>query len=410
MSTRLVIVNAGSPTGLKFSVEFGDRRALFDFGVEHAPGRALFSLGLKPRPGRELRDLLAVSAAPRLEGVYDAWDGRTAVFISHLHLDHTGLVRFLHPDLPLHYPAGMEELRAAAAGAGYAEWRDPAGQPVADRSRVSWGEIEVEFVAVDHDLPGATGFVVRTPDLSLAYSGDQRRHGLHPELTEGFTAAARGVDVLIQEAVSLTLLEPALEPRVELSESEAVAGLERLVREVKGMLVVNLYAMNRERVHALGRACAAAGRPFLMEPAAAAVAAWPHTFEDPAAVPRDACLQLSFENLPTLIDLRPPPGSAYLHSDGQPLGVFDPRWPLLEAWAAHFGMAFVRVGSSGHSRPADLVRTVSEVNPGLVMPAHSRAPQLLRVPGVPSLVPEPLRPYSAEELKAAGVRRATPRS
>ncbi|HLQ62752.1 MAG TPA: hypothetical protein VK131_12905, partial [Candidatus Acidoferrales bacterium] len=26
MSTRLVIVNAGSPTGLKFSVEFGDRR------------------------------------------------------------------------------------------------------------------------------------------------------------------------------------------------------------------------------------------------------------------------------------------------------------------------------------------------------------------------------------------------
>ena len=114
-TTRLTFLNLGNPTGLKFTVEHGDHRVLFDFGLEHAPGRAPFSLGLEPRVGRELADLLGVGSAPRLEGVYDRWDGRTAVFISHLHLDHTALVRFLHPDVPLRYPEAMEELRAAVA-------------------------------------------------------------------------------------------------------------------------------------------------------------------------------------------------------------------------------------------------------------------------------------------------------
>src|SRR5579871_2556143 len=102
--TTLTFLSTGNPTGLKFSVEHGDVRCLFDFGLEYAPGRALFSQGLAPRPGRELSDLVAAGAAPAISGVYaaDRWDGRTAVFISHLHLDHTSLVRFLHPDVPLY--------------------------------------------------------------------------------------------------------------------------------------------------------------------------------------------------------------------------------------------------------------------------------------------------------------------
>src|SRR5205807_7640748 len=185
-NTRLTILNPGNPTGLKFSVEHGEARCLFDFGLQHAPGRAPFSLGLAPRLGRELEDLQAVGSAPALDGVYarDGWDGRTEVFISHLHLDHTSLVRFLHPDVPLHYPAGMEELRQAAETSGYLPWRSPAGAGVADRQSVRVGEIEVRFVAVDHDLPGASGFLVTTPDLSIAYTGDLRRHGLHPEVTD----------------------------------------------------------------------------------------------------------------------------------------------------------------------------------------------------------------------------------
>ena len=396
----LTFLATGNPTGLKFTVEHGRDRALFDFGREHAPGRAPFSLGLEPRPGRELEDLIAVGEAPRLDGVYRDWDGATRAFISHLHLDHTGLVPYLAPELPLYYPAGMEELRSASVGSGYLAWREPPGTPVPDRGSIRWGEIEVELVAVDHDLPGATGFLIRTPDLTLAYTGDHRRHGLHPELMERFAEAARGVDVLILECVSLGL---ALEPAERLPEAEVGAGFADLLTRARGLVVVNLYPMNRERVAALGEVCRAAGRKLLLEPQAAAMAGWREVLTDPAEVARDPsghCVQLSFASLPKLIDLRPPPGSVWVQCGGTPLGPFDPATNVLQAWLERFELELVHLNSSGHSLPRDLTRTIGDVAPGLVLPVHSRAPKLLVSGGVAMLTPAPLRPYEAAELRS----------
>jgi len=407
-TTVLTFLATGDPTGLKFTVEYGASRALFDFGREHAPGRALFSLGLEPRPGRELDDLLAIGMAPRLEGLYRDWDGRTSVFISHLHLDHTFLVRYLDPAVPLYYPAAMEELRAACAGAGLVPWRTPAGIGIADRKTIGCGEIEVEFVAVDHDLPGATGFLIRTPDLSLAYTGDHRWHGLHPELTEGFAEAARGVDVLVQEAVSLAPRD-AVAPEVaaaqveRLTEAAVIARFEELLGRARALVVANLYPMNRERVSALGRACQKSGRMLLMDPQAAVVAGWEEILGDPAAVAADPsryCVALGFHSLPTLIDLRPPAGSIFIQSDGSPLGIWDPAWTVLLAWIQMFGLELVHLASSGHSRSEDVVRMVRTVAPGLVLPVHTRAPEALEVPGIARLVPVPLQPYTAGQLRS----------
>lgn len=401
--TTLTVLNTGNPTGLKFCVEHDGWRCLFDFGLEYAPGRALFSQGLVPRPGRELDDLLAAGAAPRLAGIYagDSWDERTAVFISHLHLDHTGLVRFLHPSAPLFYPAAMEPVRDAAAATGYLPWREPVGSAMPDRSRVSWGAIDVEFVAVDHDVPGASGFLIRTPDLFIAFTGDQRRHGLHPELCAAFAEAARGCDVLIQEGI---FLGSDIERRV--SESEVIDALSGVMAtRPSGLVVVNLTPLNRERVAAFGAAAAAAGRRFVMEPDGALLAGWigevltPEVVAGARSEPGRFVLQLSYESLPWLIDLAPPAGSVYVHSNGPPLGLFDPAFGVMEAWVRRFGLEFVSLWCSGHAYPDDIVRNVLAVAPGLVMPVHSGAPERLSVPGVACLVPEAGRIYGAGELR-----------
>jgi len=388
--TTLRFLHTGNPTGLKFIVEHADDRCLFDFGREHAPGRVPFSLGLRPRPGRELADLIEVGEAPPLPGVYanDPWDGRTNVFISHMHLDHTGLVGFLGPEVPLYYPDAMEPVREGASSSGYLRWRLPAGSRVADGKTIEIGKIAVRFVAVDHDVPGASGFLITTPEATVAFTGDHRWHGLHPELTARFAEEVRGADLLIQEGVSLGSLPPD-PPRPQLSEADAVAELQRTAAETRGLMIVNCYGMNRERVAGLAEGCAAAGRTLLMEPQMAAMAGWPGVIGSLEPVrdrPRDYCLQLGFESLPLLIDLRPPPMSVYLHSDGAPMGAFDPAQSVLEAWIARFGLEYRVVSSSGHSRPADIVRMVSTVKPGVVLPVHSRAPEALVVPGVPSFI------------------------
>ena len=404
--TGLTFLNLGSPTGLKFVVEHGASRAMFEMGVEHSPGAVPFSLGLEPRSGRELLDLVAVGMAPSRTGVLGTWDRRTSLFLSHMHLDHVALARWVHPDVPLYYPERMEPLREACDRAGYLPWRRPPGTPVRDRGRVRAGAIEVELVAVDHDLPGATGFLIRTPDLTIAYTGDHRWHGLHPELTGGFAAAARGAHVLLQEAVSLGLGEPddaggevAAPP--ERSEEDVIDGFGELLDRARGLVVVNLYPMNRLRVHAFGAACAARGRVLLMDRRAAVMADWPLVAGDLAPVQRDPgryCLQLDFSSLPSLIDLRPPEGSVYVHSNGVPLGPYDPAHQVMLAWVRAFDLELVSLGSSGHSRPADVRRMVRAVRPGVVLPVHTRHPEALLVEDVPTLIPETGRRYTPEDL------------
>jgi ribonuclease J len=423
-STQLTFLSVGNPTGVKFAVEYGAARALFDLGLAHAPGRAPFSLGLRPRAGRALDDLLAVGMAPAESGVLGSWDGRTSLFLSHLHLDHTALVPFVHPDVPLHFPEEMEELRAASVAAGYQQWREPVGRGVPDGGQVPVGEMQVEFVAVDHDLPGASGFLVRTPDLTLAYTGDHRWHGMHPATTAAFARRTAGIDVLVLEAVGLAQLagdrrrpqgqedgpnglqaghrQPAREG--VLDEAELAARFEELLAACDGLVVVNLYPMNRERVHAFGAACARQGRQLLLPPSAARLADWNGVLVQAERVrrwPGRHCVQLGFNDLPTLIDLQPPTGSVFVHSNGPPLGEVEPGYAVMRAWADAFDLAFVSLGTGGHSTPEDLARMIRLVRPGLVLPVHSRRPDLLPAGDNPWLVPAPRRPYSSAELKGA---------
>ena len=398
-TTGLTFLHLGNPTGLKFVLDHGGVRVMFEMGIEHAPGAMPFSLGLQPRPGRELLDLQAVGMAPRGTGVLGSWDRRTSLFLSHMHLDHVALVHSVHPDVPIYYPQRMEPLREACVRAGYLDWRRPPGIQVADRGRVQVGAIEVEFVAVDHDLPGATGFLVRTPDLALAYTGDHRWHGFHPEVTKRFAEAARGVRVLLQEAVSMSW-DPAPET-AETSEEDVCGAFGEVLDRAGGLVVVNLYPMNRLRVHAFGAACAARGRVLVLERQAATMADWPLVMEDVGAVlhdPRRYCVQLEFSSLPSLIDLRPPAGSIYVHSNGVPLGPFDPTHQVMLAWIRALGLELVTLGSSGHSGPADVRRMVEAVAPAVVLPVHSRRPEALLVPGIPTLVPEVGRRYTSADL------------
>jgi ribonuclease J len=109
-------------------------------------------------------------------------------------------------------------------------------------------------------------------------------------------------------------------------------------------------------------------------------------------------VQLGYQGLPRLIDLRPPPDSVYAHSNGPPLGTYDPTYRVMEAWVRQLELRFLSLGSSGHSWPADITRMVRAVGPGVVLPVHSRAPEALAVPDVRVLLPEAGRVYTRSAL------------
>ena len=82
------------------------------------------------------------------------------------------------------------------------------------------------------------------------------------------------------------------------------------------------------------------------------------------------------------------------------MGPFDPAYAVLEAWAARFRLELRTVLSSGHSHPDDIVRMVTTVHPKVVLPVHSRAPEALLVPGVPSFLPQAGVVYRVADILA----------
>jgi ribonuclease J len=141
-----------------------------------------------------------------------------------------------------------------------------------------------------------------------------------------------------------------------------------------------------------------------MDPVMGPIGGWGDiytTVGEAAANPRGFCLQMGYEGLPNLIDLRPPPGSVYIHSNGTPLGTYDPTWAVMLAWVENFKLEMTYLGCSGHARQEDIERQVRDIAPGVVLPVHSTNPYALRVEGVRTLLPEVGRAYSSQELRLA---------
>ncbi|BCJ37778.1 MBL fold metallo-hydrolase [Actinocatenispora thailandica] len=413
MSTVEFFGGLGVIGSSKILVSHGGHRVLLDIGLDIPAGGDLFRAPVTPRPGRDLADRLRVGAAPRIPGLFDPAllpgadedrelaalaqpAGETAVFVSHPHLDHVGLAGFVRPDLGVHAHHDAVRLLAALAdtGAGL-PGREPAWRPLHDGEIVHCGEISVECVPVDHDVPGASGYLVRTPDGVLAYTGDIRFHGRHPDRSESFVDRAAGCDLLVTEGT--TLGWPAADGRPR-DEDDVAASYRTLLRETSGLILLALYPRDVERAAEFVACTETAGRRLLWPAQVAAflnrlgVAAESADSVPPAqlhAAPGDFVVAPEPYEFPALLDLPLSVDSAYVHANGEPLGAFDPRWSLLTGWLATLSVPLHTIGCSGHASQDDLHRMVQRIHPATVAPIHTTEPTRLHPPiGTRRLVPE----------------------
>ena len=78
---------------------------------------------------------------------------------------------------------------------------------VKENEVIKVGEIEVKVMPVDHDAYGASGLLIKTPDLVISYTGDIRLHGYRENDTLNFCKESEGCDVLLIEGVSVSFQE-----------------------------------------------------------------------------------------------------------------------------------------------------------------------------------------------------------
>lgn len=258
----LLLEGANSIGGTKIYFQEGGVGLLIDFGINYQRWGQYFEEYLKPRPGRGLYDLWQLDLIPKVKGLYrqdlipkgfqlDYEHSLEchALFLSHAHLDHCGLVGLVRGDLPLYTSALTAAIMKARQDVGnldfYAEmaywnprsenaqgmlktdsrepywgrlvrivdrevsealqdfWRKPpnptaleAGskakqletQPLQPANGLIEG-LRFQAYPVDHSIPGATAFAFETEEGLVVYTGDFRLHGKQTTQMEHFIRA-----------------------------------------------------------------------------------------------------------------------------------------------------------------------------------------------------------------------------
>ena len=210
--------------------------------------------------GRELPPLDGSRHADRMEVEGLTWGQRAfdAVFLSHHHGDHCGLLDRLLPDIPVY--AGCRTAHVLDIIADFTGGTRHCTHPLgAETVRV--GDLAVTPIPVEHSSHEAFMFLIQDEGQdegkrgkSVLYTGDYRNgDGVAERLRE--RVGTEGLDLLITEGTNIAVESPSFR-----DEDAVAAAAERLMAECGGTVFVLCSSTNEPRVRALHAACARTGR------------------------------------------------------------------------------------------------------------------------------------------------------
>ena len=402
--------------GNKILLEDTDAKVLLDFGMSFALRRQYYSVPfLSPRSERELLDF---GILPDLEGVYK-FDNMgpkiDAVFLSHSHMDHAAYLSFLKRKIPVY----CGETTATILDA-YCEMRpsklefDFKGlkfRTFRTGEKIKLGSLEIEPVHVDHSIPGSYGFIIHTSSGTLVYTGDFRRHGSRPSLTEDFLKKSANAepDALITENTNMTGVEVS-------SEREVMRKLNDIVQHTKGLVLANFASADVDRLRSFYDAAVNNGRRLVVTLKQAhlmhRLSEDPHLdiprvddenvcvyqkpkkryfrweqeamklgeLVDSRSIAREqskVVMASSFYDLGELAEIKPSAGSSYILSASEPFNEeMEIDFERLTNWLEHYGLPQYHVHVSGHITPLHLRESLQMIKPRKIFPIHGTHPQL----------------------------------
>lgn len=333
------------------------------------------------------------------------------IVISHPHQDHYGLLPWMPPIPVLMGDAARRILRAATPFMRQLPLSLD-GPSLVDRQAISFGPFRITPYLVDHSAYDSYALLVEADGQRLFYSGDLRIHGRKSKLVERLiTAPPKSIDVLLLEGTTLGRESSDLPKSEDTIEDE----LAEIFQATNGIALVHVSAQNIDRMVSIFRACLKTNRTLIVDLYTAEILAATRNPHIPQSdwdrialcIPYRQRLQIKktgfFEALerhsthriyPEAIAKNP--GSytlifrelwmrdleranclddaCLIHSqwDGY---LNENRFLEIDAWRQVHNMPFHQVHTSGHASPTDLSRLAAALNPKMLVPIHSDAPE-----------------------------------
>ena len=231
------------------------------------------------------------------------------VLLSHAHLDHSGYISFLDPEIPIYSTLMTAFISKAMQDTGqpdfesevcYANLREPNGgvlkvsktskrrpflfvdgQPGAEPAARFWngipatrkdfqlattdsvpdrvGSLPLRHFPVDHSIFGACAYAVQTSDGWVAYTGDLRLHGSAQEDTRRCVEEMRGL-----RPHALLCEGTRADDDKRVTEDEVHENALREVKQARGLAVADFGPRNVERLTTFLRIAQQTGRKLLV--------------------------------------------------------------------------------------------------------------------------------------------------
>ena len=344
---------------------------------------------------------------PAFEILQDRIDDVVGLVLTHGHEDHIGAVPYLlrqRPGIPLY----GSKLTLALLEAKLKEHRLSRGavlKVVGDDTRLTVGNFDLEFMAVNHSIPDGLAVAIRTAGGTVLHTGDFKMDQLP---LDGRITDLRRFAKLGEEGVDLFLVDStnAETPGFTPLEKDIAPAMERVVATSEQMIIVTSFASHIHRVqqvldvaHLYERRVVFVGRSMVRNMTVAADLGYLRVpkgtladLKDIDSIPRQDLIIVSTgsqgEPLSALarianqehpvIQLRP--GDTVLMASslipGNENAVFRVINGLakLGANVVHKGNAMVHV--SGHASAGELLYCYNIVRPANVMPIHGESRHL----------------------------------
>jgi ribonuclease J len=408
----------GEIGGNKILIEDKDTRIMLDFGMSYTDRRRFFFDPMLS-PGDE-RDLLEFGILPKIEGIYEFEESKPsidAVFLSHAHGDHWGYISFLKRNIPIYCGETCERILEGVSATKVRHFesdiRGLAFHTFRTGKTIQIGSVEVTPCHVDHSIPGAYGFIVKTSEGVVAYTADFRIHGTKPQLTGDFIelAAKSNPEVMLAEGTNILGGEVS-------SESDVKSKLNDVVSNTKNIVLANFsnvdidrirtfyeVAKQNDRVLAISLKQAfvldqlssdtALGLPKVLDSDEHIVVFrrskkryydWEERVmshaetiasEELRGEQRKFVVAFSTPDFKELVDIRPEPGSVFVLSMSEPFNEEQEfEFERLRNWLDHFGLPMYHIHCSGHIMPSELKKAVEKIKPRKLFPIHTEYPGL----------------------------------
>lgn len=329
--------------------------------------------------GANLRESRKHPCLPPVAGLFGTGSPYDAIFASHYHFDHIGLLPFVNPDNTIYM--GETAFAIFKAINRYKGRRTGfRAKPLHALEKVTVGDFSLTPIPCDHSAYSAFMFLVEAEGKTLLYSADFRSTG-HLNFDVFLRMLPTKVDVLLVEGTTLSRGDDFREP----SEAELEDLAAEAMRESTGPSFIYLSAQNVDRIITAYNAARRAGRRFILDGITAAVTEAAGLELDAVKLRKGFPLRNAAFASPdfmlcvtpqTLTDLRKLSNrisfkNGVLFFGRRQVYMLKPVTALILKYLKSRGLAVSMLHTGGHANMPAIEALIARVRPDILIPVHT---------------------------------------